>query len=118
MTELALRTRLSAEQRDYLRTVKDSSEALLALVNDILDFSKVEARKLSLDRVPFGLRDVVEDAVRLLAPRADEKGLELACRIVPEVPDARGWRSRPPATGPPQSGQQRDQVHRAGRGGG
>ena len=88
MTELALGTRLTAEQRDYLRTVKDSSEALLALVNDILDFSKVEARKLSLERVPFGVRDVVEDAVRLVAPRADEKGLELACRILPEVPDA------------------------------
>ena len=88
MTELALRTTLTTEQRDYLRTVKDSSEALLALVNDILDFSKVEARKLSLDRVPFGVRDVVEDAVRLLAARASEKGLELACRILPDVPDA------------------------------
>jgi PAS domain S-box-containing protein len=88
MTELALGTTLTAEQRDYLRTVKDSSEALLALVNDILDFSKVEAHKLSLDRVPFGVRDVVEDAVRLLAARAGEKGLELACHILPEVPDA------------------------------
>jgi two-component system, sensor histidine kinase and response regulator len=88
MTELALGTKLTAEQRDYLRTVKDSSEALLALVNDILDFSKVEARKLTLERVPFGVRDVVEDAVRLLASRAEEKGLELACRILPEVPDA------------------------------
>jgi two-component system sensor histidine kinase/response regulator len=88
MTDLALGTRLTAEQRDYLRTVKDSSEALLALVNDILDFSKIEARHLSLERVPFLFRDVVEDAVRLLASRADEKGLELACHIVPDVPDA------------------------------
>jgi CheY-like chemotaxis protein len=61
---------------------------LLALVNDILDFSKIEARQLALEHVPFGLRDVVVDAVRLLAQRADEKGLELACRIAPDVPDA------------------------------
>jgi PAS domain S-box-containing protein len=88
MTDLALQTRLDADQRDYLRTVKESGEALLDLMNDILDFSKVEARHLVLEHIPFGFRDVVEDAVRLLAPRADKKGLELACRIVPEVPDA------------------------------
>jgi two-component system, sensor histidine kinase and response regulator len=88
MTDLALRTKLTAEQRDYLRTVKDSSEALLDLINDILDFSKIEARRLTLDHVPFALRDVVEDAVRLLAPRAHKKELELACRIAPDVPDA------------------------------
>jgi PAS domain S-box-containing protein len=88
MTDLALRTSLSNEQRDYLATVKEASESLLALVNDILDFSKIEARQLALEVVPFGLRDVVEDAVRLLAQRADEKGLELACRIAPDVPDA------------------------------
>jgi PAS domain S-box-containing protein len=86
MTELALRTHLTSEQLDYLRSVKESGEALLALVNDILDFSKIEARKLSLDRVPFDLRDTVEDAVRLLAPRAHEKALELGCRILPDVP--------------------------------
>ena len=88
MTELALRTKLTSEQRDYLRTVKDSSEALLELINDILDFSKVEARRLTLEHVPFGLRDIVEDAARLLAPRAHKKQLELACRIAPDVPDA------------------------------
>jgi two-component system sensor histidine kinase/response regulator len=88
MTDLALRTRLTTEQREYLRTVKDSSEALLDLINDILDFSKVEARRLTLEHVPFGLRDIVEDAVRLLAPRAYKKELEVACRIAPELPDA------------------------------
>ena len=87
MTDLALRTTLTEEQRDYLQTVKESSEALLALVNDILDFSKIEARQLSLEEVPFAFRDVVEDAVRLLASRADAKGLELACRVAPDVPD-------------------------------
>ena len=88
MTDLALRTRLTTEQREYLRTVKDSSEALLDLINDILDFSKVEARRLTLEHVPFGLRDIIEDAVRLLAPRAYKKELEVACRIAPDVPDA------------------------------
>src|SRR5262249_34912984 len=88
MTELALATELTAEQRDYLRTVKDAGESLLTLVNDILDFSKIEARRLALERAPFGLRDTVEDAVKLLAQRAGEKGLELACHIHAEVPDA------------------------------
>jgi PAS domain S-box-containing protein len=87
MTELALRTRLTAQQRDYLRTVKDSAEALLTIINDILDVSKIEARKLTLDQAPFSLRDTVEDAVRLLGPRAHEKGLELLCRTAPDVPD-------------------------------
>ena len=87
MTDLTLRTKLTPEQRDYLRTVKDSSEALLAIVNNILDFSKIEARQLSLEHLAFDFRDVVEDAIRLLAARADEKRLELACRVAPDVPD-------------------------------
>src|SRR6185369_16558293 len=65
MTDLTLRTKLTPEQRDYLRTVKDSSEALLAIVNNILDFSKIEARQLSLEHLAFDFRDVVEDAIRL-----------------------------------------------------
>ncbi|MEO5618612.1 MAG: response regulator [Candidatus Eisenbacteria bacterium] len=87
MTRLALGTRLKPEQREYLDVVKDSAEALLALLNDILDFSKIEGRKLDLDRVAFNLRDAVEDTMRLLALRAQEKGLELACRISPDVPE-------------------------------
>jgi len=86
MTQLALGTRLKPEQREYLDVVKDSAEALLTLINDILDFSKIEERKLDLDRVAFDLRDTVEDTMRLLALRAQEKGLELACRISPDVP--------------------------------
>jgi PAS domain S-box-containing protein len=88
MTDLALGTRLTPQQRDYLHTVKASAEALLTLVDDILDFSKIEARRLSLEHAPFSLRDSVEDAVRLLAPRAHEKGLELACHIATGVPDS------------------------------
>ena len=87
MTELALDTRLTAEQREYLRTVQDSADALLLLIDDILDFSKIEERKLDLDRVEFDLRDLLEDTVRLLAFRAHQKGLEVACDIKTGVPD-------------------------------
>jgi PAS domain S-box-containing protein len=86
MTQLALDTRLTAEQRDYLVSVKESADALLGLLNDILDFSKIEARRLHLDPVDFDLRETVEDAIRLLAPRAHQQGLELLCRISPEAP--------------------------------
>ena len=86
MTELALRTKLTERQREYLKSVQHSAEALLTLINDILDFSKIEARRLSLEKVTFDLRETVEEAVRLLAPRAHEKGLELACHIHPDVP--------------------------------
>ena len=87
MTELTLGTRLDSEQRDYLETIKDSAEALLTLINDLLDFSKIEARKFELDNVEFDLRDTLEDTVRLLAPRAHQKELELGCHIQTDLPD-------------------------------
>jgi signal transduction histidine kinase/DNA-binding response OmpR family regulator len=87
MTELALDTRLTADQRGYLTAVRDSADSLLALINDILDFSKIEARKLDLDSLEFGLRDILEDTLRMLSLRAQQKGLELACHIRPDVPD-------------------------------
>jgi two-component system, sensor histidine kinase and response regulator len=88
MTDLALQTRLTPQQRDYVQTTRDSAESLLTIINDILDVSKIEARKLMLERAPFRFRDTVEDGVRLLAPRAAAKGIELACRIAADVPDA------------------------------
>ena len=88
MTELALQTRITREQREYLDAIKGSADALLTLVNDLLDFSKIEARKLQLDHVGFHLRDTLEDAIRVLALRAHHKDLELACHIHPEAPDA------------------------------
>ena len=88
MTELALGTRISRQQREYLTAIQSSADALLALVNDILDFSKIEARKLRLDSVAFKLRDVLDDAMRVLAPRAQQKGIELACHVDSQVPDA------------------------------
>ena len=87
MTELALDTPLTSEQREYLGTIKDSADALLALINDLLDFSKIEARKFELDKRDFNLRDTLEDAVRLLAPRAHQKELELGCHIQGDLPD-------------------------------
>ena len=88
MTGLALETDLTADQREYLTMAKASADALLSLLNDILDFSKIEAGKLELDPVPFRLRDAVEDAVRSLAHRTHEKGLELVCHVATGAPDA------------------------------
>src|SRR5262252_1924109 len=87
MTELALGTPLTSEQREYLGTIKDSADALLGLINDLLDFSKIEARKFELDKRDFNLRDNLEDTVRLLAPRAHQKELELGCHIQADLPD-------------------------------
>jgi PAS domain S-box-containing protein len=88
MTELALDTDLTAEQREYLELVRASAHSLLSVINDILDFSKIEAGKLDLDPIPFLLRDSLGDTVATLALRAEEKGLELATHILPDVPDA------------------------------
>jgi len=87
MTELTLDTELSDEQREYLGLVKSSADALLNLINEILDFSKIEAGHLDVESIPFRLRDTVATAIRVLAPRAHEKGLELLFRVAPEVPD-------------------------------
>ena len=88
MTELALDTDLTVEQREYLETVKSSADALLTVINDILDFSKIEAGKLGLECVPFSLRRLLGDALKPFAPRASARGLELACRIPADAPDA------------------------------
>jgi PAS domain S-box-containing protein len=87
MTVLTLQTRLSPEQREYLDSVKSSAESLIAIVNDVLDFSRIEARRLEFEHAEFDLRDAVGDAAKLLALRAGEKGLELACHIAADVPE-------------------------------
>ncbi|MBF0495851.1 MAG: response regulator [Deltaproteobacteria bacterium] len=87
LTELTLRTELSPEQREYLEMVKISAEALAALVNDILDFSKIEAGQLNIDRISFDLQDSLGNVMKTLAVKAHDKGLELAYRIKPHVPD-------------------------------
>ena len=95
MTELALGTELTADQREYLETVRSSADSLLDIINDILDFSKIEARKLDIDAVDFDLRSTLDDTLRSLAPRAHAKGLELACQVADDVaPALRGDPSR------------------------
>jgi signal transduction histidine kinase/ActR/RegA family two-component response regulator len=87
MTELALNTDITMEQRRYLETVKSSADALLQVINDILDFSKIEAGKLDLHSAPFRLRENLGDTLAALAVRASEKNLELACQVSNRVPD-------------------------------
>jgi PAS domain S-box-containing protein len=86
MTELALDTPLSPEQREYLEAIKSSANSLFTVINDILDFSKIEARKLDLDSVEFRLLDTLAEALEPLALPAQQKGLELCVEISPAVP--------------------------------
>ncbi|AEU36511.1 response regulator [Granulicella mallensis] len=85
MTDLALETELTQEQRDYLETVKLSGDALLNVINDILDFSKIEAGKIELEEIDFNLCNCIEGTLKTLALRADEKGLELLCDVSPHI---------------------------------
>lgn len=87
MTELMLDTQLSPAQREYMESIKISAETLLALINDILDFSKIEAGKVELESVGFNLSDSLGDVMRIMALRADEKGLELVYHFPPDVPE-------------------------------
>ncbi len=88
MIDLLLDAKLAREQQSYAETARKSGEALVAIIDDILDFSKMEAGKLDLEHAEFELRRLVEGVVDLLAPRALEKGVEIAAFIAPEVPDA------------------------------
>ena len=87
MTELALGTDLTSEQRHYLEMVKSSADALLTVINDVLDFSKIEAGKMDLEQIDFSLRDSLSETLKVLAIRAEEKKLELACDIDVSLPD-------------------------------
>ena len=86
MTELALETNLTPEQREYIETVKLSADSLLIVINDILDFSKIEAGRMELNDENFNLRDCLDLTLKTLALHADEKGLELLCDVDAEIP--------------------------------
>jgi two-component system sensor histidine kinase/response regulator len=86
MTDLALDTDLTGEQREYLQMVKSSATGLLTVLNDILDFSKIEQQKLDLEIIPFSIRDVLAELLKPLAFRAEQKGLEVICHVLPDVP--------------------------------
>ncbi len=87
MTQLALDTELTPEQREYLETTYQSGRSLLTLLNELLDFSKIEAGKVSLEAVDFNLEETLFGVIRTQAVAAHEKGLELNCVMAPEVPD-------------------------------
>jgi two-component system sensor histidine kinase/response regulator len=87
MTELALDTPLSTEQRDYLEMVKSSADSLLTVINDILDFSKIEAGKLDLHPMEFAFGRHLDETMKPLALRAYQKNIELSWRVAPEVPE-------------------------------
>ena len=87
MTGLLLDTDLKPQQSSFVETIRNSGEALLTIINDILDFSKIESGKLELEEQPFKLRTCIEESLDLLAPKAAEKGLELAYLIEPQTPN-------------------------------
>src|SRR5258708_4534619 len=79
---------MTREQREYLDIVRSSADSLLSLLNDILDFSKIEAGKLDMETIAFNLRDALDDTMKTVSFRAHQKGLELVCHVLPDVPDA------------------------------
>ncbi len=88
MLELLANTDVTAGQQEYIELARQSADSLLRVLNDILDFSKIEAGKMELEAIAFDLREVVGDTLQSLEVKAAEKGLELACRIPPDVPAA------------------------------
>ncbi len=86
MSQLAMKTELTGQQRDYLGKIDSSAQALLGIVNDLLDFSKIEAGKLRMESVPFDLETVLDGVSSLVGARAGEKNLELLFSTDPEVP--------------------------------
>jgi PAS domain S-box-containing protein len=86
MNDLLLGTELTGEQREFAEVVRSSGDALLHVIDDILDYSKIEAGKLDLEREPFSVRECVEGALDIVAPRAWEKGIELGCLIDEAAP--------------------------------
>ena len=86
MTDLTLATDVTGEQREYLQTVRSSSEALLGLLNDILDLSKIEAGKMEMEDVDFDPRQIVQETIKTLSVKASEKGLELSAQLPDDLP--------------------------------
>ncbi|TLY56149.1 MAG: response regulator [Gammaproteobacteria bacterium] len=88
LTQVALQTELTAEQRECLELVRASGESLLAIVNDVLDISKIEAGHLTVERIPFSLRECIDGAMKTLVIEADAKRLDLSWEVAPQTPDA------------------------------
>ena len=88
MVDMLVHTKLDDDQRQMMRTVRDSAYALLTIINDILDFSKIEAGKLELEAIPFSIRDTVEGVSETLRPNASNKGIRINVHVDPDIPDA------------------------------
>ncbi|MEE8350796.1 MAG: PAS-domain containing protein, partial [Rhodospirillales bacterium] len=88
MVDMLVQTKLEDDQRQMMRTVRDSAYALLTIINDILDFSKIEAGKLEMEAIPLSIRDVVEGVSETLAPNANKKGIKINIHVDPNIPDA------------------------------
>ncbi|AWB67582.1 two-component sensor histidine kinase BarA [Saccharobesus litoralis] len=86
-TRQLLKTDLTAHQQDFLKTIESSANNLLSIINDILDFSKLEAGRMTLEKVPYNLRDNIEEVVTLLAPNAAEKHLDISLNVLSDVPE-------------------------------
>ena len=114
MASLLERTALSPRQQQCVDTLRTSGNTLLNLINDLLDLSKIEAGKLDLEAQPFDPREAVHEVVRLVAPQAAEKALELVCRIDETVPIAPGGRCGASAADCAEPALERHQVHRDG----
>ena len=117
MTELALDTDLTAEQREYLDHGASSADHLLDVINEILDFSKIEAGRFELDQIEFSLRDTLGDVLSTLAPRAAQrKAWNWRGTVATEVPDNLDRRPRTISPNHREPGRQRDEIYRTGRG--
>ena len=115
MLQLALSDELHSEMRGWLNTAKSSADSLLVLLNDLLDVSKIDAGKLTIESEPFRLRESLDEAIRSLAPKAFEKGLELVCDVEPEVPDRGDRRRVSSSPSAHQSDHERREIHRPRR---
>ena len=87
MADLLAETELNDQQREYVSLIASSADGLLSVINDVLDFSKIEAGKLVLELRPFDVRDALHQMLRLLTVKAENKGVQLICRIAPETPE-------------------------------
>ncbi len=87
MTSLLLDSRLNDEQREFAKLAMSSANNLLSLLNDILDISKIESGKMNLEKLKFGLRNVLEEVITPLALHAQQKGVEFICSVEPDVPN-------------------------------
>jgi signal transduction histidine kinase/CheY-like chemotaxis protein len=93
MNDLLLSTELNAEQRHFAVAVRDSADALLVVINDILDISKIEAGQITIDAVDFDLQEMAESVVELIAPKARQKNVEIACLV--DLPTGTHFRGDP-----------------------